>query len=359
LRLRLLGLTDVRNYAELSLEVPAGLVVFIGRNAQGKSNILEAIGVLATGKSFRTAREGELIRQGAERAVLSGEALVAAGTIHLGCEIVRSPQGARKTYRLNGEPTKFARYLGSVRAVTFTPADLELVDGPPSTRRAMLNSTLSQSDPRYYRELALYTKILAQKRAVLRAAGTVDRTLLATYNAQLAGAGEGLVAARTEYTAVFSRAVEAAHRALRIDGTLHVTYRPSVPPGGLAARLQERTPLEITSKSALVGPHRDDVELLLDGVSLAAFGSQGQKRGAVLALKLAEYAVLREQSGEAPLLLLDDVLSELDDTRQRAFIENIAPFEQVFLTATVLPQSVHAPSHAYRVEAGRVEQLAC
>lgn len=359
MRLRLLGLVDVRNYAELNIEVPPGLVVFTGRNAQGKSNLLEAIGVLATGKSFRTAHEGELIRHGSLRAVVNGEADVAAGSIHLACEIARTAQGTRKTYRLNGEPTKFARYLGSVRAVTFTPADLELVDGPPLRRRAMLNSALSQSDPRYYRELALYTKILTQKRALLRASEIVDRELLTTYNAQLAAAGDALIAARASYATTFSSAAAAAHRALGIDGVLQVVYRPDVEPGSLAARLEERMPLEIARKAVLAGPHRDDVELILDGVSLAAFGSQGQKRGAVLALKLAEYAVLREQSGEAPLLLLDDVLSELDDVRQRYFIENIAPFEQVFLTATVLPDRLHAPSHVYRIEAGRVERLAC
>jgi DNA replication and repair protein RecF len=354
-----LGLVDVRNYAELDIGVPAGLVVFTGRNAQGKSNLLEAIGLLATGKSFRTARESELVRHGSTRAFVEGEADVAAGTIRLACEITAAPHDTRKTYRLNGEPTKFARYLGSVRAVTFTPADLDVVDGPPARRRAMLNSALSQASPRYYRELAFYAKILAQKRALLRGTGAVDRELLETYNAQLAQAGGELIAARAGYVDALSRAATSAHAALGIEGDVQVVYRGNVEQDAFAQRLAERMTLEIARKTPLVGPHRDDVDLLLEGVSLAAFGSQGQKRGVVLALKLGEHAVLREGSGEAPLLLLDDVLSELDESRQRRFIEVIAPFEQVFLTATLLPGGLDVPATVYTVEAGALGGVAC
>ncbi len=357
--MRRLGLVDVRNYAELTLDVCGGLNLFTGRNAQGKSNLLEAIGLLATGKSFRTAHEGELVRRGTARAFVSGDADVAAGSIRLACEIATTASGTHKTYRLNGEPTKFARYLGSVRAVTFTPGDLDLIDGSPSRRRAMLNSALSQIDPRYYRDLALYTNVLSQKRALLRAGSFVDRDLLATYNAQLLATGGALIGARAAYIEAFARAASGAHYGRGAAGTLDVAYRPNVERDAFAARLEERTPLELLRKTALVGPHRDDVEFFLDGTPLAAYGSQGQKRSAVLALKLAEYAVLHERSGEAPLLLLDDVLSELDDVRQREFLESIAPLEQVFLTATALPGAAPASARVYRVEGGRIEQAAC
>lgn len=352
--MRRLGLVDVRNYAELELELPDGLVVFAGRNAQGKSNLLEAIGLLATGKSFRTSHEGELVRRGAARAVVAGRADVAAGNVTLACEIVTSEAGTRKAYRVNSEATKFARYLGNVRAVTFTPSDLDLVDGPPSGRRALLNGALAQSDPRYYRELARYTKVLAQKRALLRAHAAPDRDLLRAYNDQLAAAGGAIVEARAAYLTAFAGAAAGAQRALALDGDLEVRYAPNVETGALAARLAEREQLEIARRMPLVGPHRDDLELRLDGIALAAFGSQGQKRTAVLALKLAEYAVSRAEAGEAPLLLLDDVLSELDEVRQRRFLESIAPFDQVFLTATALPEAVTPPA-IYRVEGGHVQ----
>jgi DNA replication and repair protein RecF len=359
LRLRHLSLVDVRNYAELILEVPDGLVVFVGANAQGKTNLLEAIGMLATGKSFRTARESEVVRLGAARGIISGEADVGAGRVRLACEIAIQPSGTRKAYRLNGEPAKFARYLGSVRAVTFTPGDLVLVDGPAAARRATLNGALSQSDPRYYRELALYTKVLAQKRALLRGAVSPDTELLATYNQQLALAGASLIKGRAAYVEALSGAARGAHRALAEGAELSVTYRPEVGAGELARRLAERRALEIARKAALVGPHRDDIELLLGGVSLAAFGSQGQKRTAVLALKLAEHAVLREVSGEAPLFLLDDVLSELDERSQRSFLDHIVPLDQIFLTATSIPSGIPQPARIFHVQAGDIEARAC
>lgn len=341
-----LSLADFRNYDELQLEPMPGLNVFVGANAQGKSNLLEAIALLGTGKSFRTNKEGDAIRAGAQSAAIGGDARMRAGVVQLACTITATPRGTRKTYTLNGRSVRYAAFLGQARVVTFVPSDLALVGGSPSARRALLNAALAQELPPYYHELARYHKTLAQKNALLRA-DDVDADLLAIYDATLVESGTTLMLERARFTLLLREAARAVHAQWSGDvEALDVRYHPNVAyetptrdaiAAAFDARLRERADAERARKTSLVGPHRDDVVLELDGTSLAAYGSQGQQRTAVLALKVAEYRVLHERTGEAPLLLLDDVLSELDEARARAFLRAVGAFEQAFVTATHLP----------------------
>jgi DNA replication and repair protein RecF len=365
--LQRLTLSNFRNYCELDLEPPAGLNVFVGANAQGKSNLLEGIAMLGTGKSFRTAREADTVRKGCERAVLRGEAGVAAGRVELVCAIERSSRGTRKSYTVNATPVRYAGYLGRIRVVTFVPADLHLASGTPSARRAFLNGALSQSEPRYYYELARYRKALQQKNALLRGAIEPDPQLLATYNRTLVEAGARIMLAREHLIETLAHRAGRAHARFSGAERLELTYEPNVVfeaatsdaiAAALEARLTHALDAERLRKSAIAGPHRDDVSLTLDGVSLAAYGSQGQQRTAVLALKIAEYAVMRERSGEAPLLLLDDVLSELDEERAAAFLAEIGEYEQAFITATHLPAGLPANAHLARVGSAQVQTCA-
>ena len=356
----------MRNYAHLELEPAPGLNVFIGSNAQGKSNLLEAICVLGTGKSFRTSRERDLIRDEFELATISGEARVQAGAIRLGCTLTATARGSRKMYTVNGRSVRYAAFLGSLRVVSFVPADLHMVDGPPSMRRSFLNSALAQEQKTYYRELARYQKALTQKSAMLRADAPPDPELLKIYNETLVNAGTALMIARNHFVRALGEAAGKVHaRWTDNRERLELTYRPNIPfdaetedviAGSFEAALRGGTDQERVRRRALFGPHRDDLALDLDGRSLAAFGSQGQQRTAVLALKVAEYSVMHERSGEAPLLLLDDVLSELDPQRARAFLEGVGEFEQAFITATQLPGALSGGSvyeiHDARVEAG-------
>jgi DNA replication and repair protein RecF len=362
-----LTLSDFRNYPDLELVPAPGLNVFVGANAQGKSNLLEGIAMLGTGKSFRTARDGDTIRRGSERAVLHGQAALRAGTVELACTIERSSRGTRKSYTINGSGVRYAGYLGHMRVVTFVPADLHLASGTPSARRAFLNSALSQSEPGYYHELARYRHILAQKNALLRGAIDPDSDLLATYNAGIVEAGTRIMLARHGLIAALAGEAKRAHSRFAGNETLEVLYEPNVPfevpdagaiAAGLQARLAHYAETERVRKSAVTGPHRDDVTLQLDGFSLATYGSQGQQRTAVLALKVAEYAVMRERASEAPLLLLDDVLSELDEERAAAFLSEIGIYEQAFITATHLPVGLPAGAQLARVSAARVEWIA-
>jgi DNA replication and repair protein RecF len=353
-----LTLSNFRNYSELDLEPTAGLNVFVGPNAQGKSNLLEGIAMLGTGKSFRTSHEGDAIRNGCERAVLHGSASLRAGAVDLACTIERSSRGTRKAYTINGAGVRYASYLGRMRVVTFVPADLGLATGTPSGRRAFLNIALSQSEPRYYHELARYRKALQQKNALLRGAIEPDPDLLETYDRTLVEAGTQIMLARAALIDALARSAARAHASFAGAERLELGYQPNVPfeavereaiAAAFDGRLRHVAEAERARKTAIAGPHRDDMGLTLDGVSLAAYGSQGQQRTAVLALKIAEYAVMRERSDEAPLLLLDDVLSELDETRAAGFLEEIGEYEQAFITATHLPVGLPSGARLARV----------
>ncbi len=327
-------LANFRNYAELDFSPAPGLNVLAGANAQGKSNLLEALAMLGTGKSFRAHRERELIREGEDRADVGGEARVAAGEIRLRCSIARTPAGTRKTFEVNGGSVGFARFLGRTRVVTFVPADLQLVSGGPSLRRSFLNEALAQVSPTYYRDLARYAKIVQQKSALLRGAIAPDRDLLLAYDDELVRPATALIAARRAFVDELAAATAMIYGRWRgARERLGVTYAPN-PEGDVAEALAASLDAEVRRRTTLVGPHRDDVRLLVDGVPLAAFGSQGQQRTAVLALKVAEYDVMRARTGEAPILLLDDVLSELDAERGAGFLEAVEGFEQAFVTTT-------------------------
>jgi DNA replication and repair protein RecF len=344
LLLTALRLADFRNYPALDFAPAPGLNVFVGPNAQGKSNLLEAIAMLATGKSFRARRESELIREGTALAEIAGEARIPAGLILLRAAIARSGNGARKTFDVNGSPVAFAGFLGRARVVTFVPADLQLVAGGPALRRAFLNGALAQLSPAYYRDLARYGKIVQQKAALLRGTIAPDRTLLLAYNDELLAPGAGLMTARATFAADIAAAARGVYE--RWPGTserVEIVYAPNVgiaglePRAALAAALAANIDAELRRKTTLVGPHRDDVRLTIDGRALDAFGSQGQQRTAVLALKVAEYETMRSRAGDAPILLLDDVLSELDAERAGGFLSAVGSFEQAFLTTTEFP----------------------
>lgn len=365
--LKSLHLSNVRNYAQLDLEPAEGLNVFVGRNAQGKSNLLEAISLLGTGKSFRTARERDLIREGFELAAISGETHVRAGDVRLGCTIAATPRGTRKVYSVNGQSLRYAKFLGTLRVVTFVPADLQLVSGAPALRRSLLNVALAQEQRTYYHELARYQKALAQKSALLRSGEEPDNDLLAIYNETLVESGTQIMLAREQFVRVLSAAAARVHAEWTGGAErLEIAYQPSVAfevptpeaiAGAFASRLKALEAQERARQMSLAGPHRDDLDLHLDGRSLAAYGSQGQQRTAVLALKVAEYTVMHDRSGEAPLLLLDDVLSELDPQRAQAFLAGVGGFEQAFITATHLPDGL-PPARLYTIENARVQVAA-
>ncbi len=362
MRLERLALADFRNYAELEIEPHAGLNVFIGANAQGKSNLLEAIAMLAIGKSFRTSHDAQAIRLGSDRAIVRGDVARFDERIELGCTISSSENGVRKRFTRAGRGVAYAQFLGTLRAVTFAPSDLQLVTGAPSLRRAFLNATLSQQQPPYYHALSRYQSALRQKNAVLRHPEP-DEELLAVYDRTLAESGAVLMRARGDFIEALARKAGEAHASWSGKERLELRYVPNVAATkredgvlreAIATRLGQVRHLERVRRMALAGPHRDDMAFFLDERPLAAFGSQGQQRTAVLALKAGEYAVMRESSGEAPILLLDDLLSELDEQRAEAFLSDVGAYEQAYLTATHRPPRLPKSSSLFTVAAAFV-----
>jgi len=342
--LRHLSLRHYRNYVALDVAFQPGLVLLHGANAQGKTNLLEAIYLLATTKSSRTRTDSELISW-AERDPLSPTAFarvvgqVERGGSEQSLEIVvreGGPEGqARKRFKLNGIERKASEIVGAVHAVFFSPTDVDLVAGSPSVRRRFLDVMLCQLDAGYFRALTRYNRAIVQRNALLRQIreGSQPAGSLSFWDDQLCEHGGLVVGCRSGATEDLARI--AAERHLTLSGgqeRLTVEYRPAL--GGVAVEgLAAVRPRELAAGMSLAGPHRDDLAFSVNEVDATAFGSRGQQRTATLAMKLAELAHMRGQSGEQPILLLDDATSELDPPRREAILRAAAEGQQTFVTS--------------------------
>lgn len=340
-----LQLQAFRNYGALRVDFSPGLNVIFGDNAQGKTNLLEAIYYLATGKSHRTARDQELIREGAES--LSARATVVRKTGELSIELLYGLQ-SRKQLKMNGiAERKIARLVGSIAAVFFSPDDLQLLKGPPSGRRRFLDIELSQISQTYLHYLMTYNKVLVQRNTLLKQDG-LDDGLLSIYDEQLVAAGAQLIARRAEAVKRLSPIAAHYHTTLA-EGReeLRLEYQSQgIEPGEaidlgavqerLHAQLQRVRREERRRQVTLVGPHRDDVGFWISDRDARLYASQGQQRTAVLALKLAELQFMAEEIGESPILLLDDVASELDPHRRHYLLHAVQEGVQTFVSCTDL-----------------------
>lgn len=362
-----LRLSHFRNYANLDLSFSPGLNVVYGNNAQGKTNLLEAIYFLATGRSHRASRDSELIQDG--YAELSVQATVTRSTGDLHLELGYGFE-SRKQLWINHIPERrVARLVGSVAAVLFSPDDLQLVKGSPSGRRRFLDIELSQISQTYLHNLISYNKVLAQRNVVLKL-GQHDKALMETYEQQLIEYGSQIIVRRYEAIETLSTIAEGYHKILS-EGKEHleITYQHSLgsPPvplttktvaDGLYVLFAQRRPEEVRRQTTLVGPHRDDLLFSINGKDVRLYASQGQQRTVVLALKLSELEYMQQQIGEPPVLLLDDVASELDPRRRHYLLSTVRSGIQTFISCTDLEDLLvreWPPDHAlFRVDAGSV-----
>lgn len=371
MRLERLRLENYRNYERLDLSFDGLLHLFVGRNAQGKTNLLEAIHVLALARSHRTHSDEDLIRWGSETAAVAGTAGRRSGGLRL--ELVVSRSG--KKAKANGlEQRKLSDYVGLLNVVLFAPEDLSLVKGSPGVRRRFLDMELGQAFPAYLRELSQYQRLLRQRNRLLRqlAGRPLPSGLLDVFSEQLAAAGVKIILKRQGFIKKLSRWASDIHEQMT-DGAerLDVRYLPSLQLDAeededaafrrFMVKLSQVREEEIRRGVTLVGPHRDDLAFSINGVDAQVYGSQGQQRTVALSLKLAEIELIAEETGEYPILLLDDVLSELDRRRRSRLIAAFCGKIQTFVTATSL-EGLDLRSMAgatlHCVEAGRVRPAA-
>lgn len=383
-----LTLMDLRTFRRLEVDLTPGVHVIVGANAQGKSNLLEAIAMLATTRSSRGGTDLDLIAWEAlaedpiPAAQLAADVMTAGGREHVEVSIVGQvvaagvpPQRAARRFRVNGVARRASDLIGRLRVVLFVADDLTIIDGPPAHRRRYLDITLSQLDPAYVRALQRYARVLEQRNSLLKRLqerrGKPDE--LDFWDGELAESGAVILAARAEAVRVLGRDAAVTYAELAADESeaLEVVYEPRIP-AAVAARLREHDLAErllealvaarmedVRRGLSLIGPHRDDVRFLIGGHAAGVSASRGQQRSAALALRLAEVAYSKARTGDAPVLLLDDILSELDPARRARVLSVAYGVDQVLITT---PDAAH-PSDAelpvatrWRLERGRLEQ---
>ncbi|MDR2609907.1 MAG: DNA replication/repair protein RecF [Clostridiales Family XIII bacterium] len=354
-------LTNFRNYAGAAVSFDPAANIVTGRNGQGKTNLLEAIYLMSLGKSFRTLKDEEMIRFGEDFFRIAGS--FTKGGEALAVEIRESRR--EKKFILDGaEHRRYADLAGHVYTVIFSPEDLRIVKENPDKRRKFMDRELFFLKPLYYVELVRYRKALRNRNAVLREPNP-NEDLLSIYEEQLAESGARVMRERAAFTEKLdARARETQENITSGAERLTVAYDAGV---GFVADEQEQARLirealaqsrekDIRNRITSTGPHKDDLKICANGIDLRKYGSQGQHRTAALSLKLAELSLIKEETGEDAILLLDDVLSELDEDRQKQLISSFES-NQLFISTAELTDNLlrHLPAgKTHCVSEGRI-----
>ena len=339
-----LKLRDFRNYEELELDFDPGVNLIVGKNAQGKTNLLEAIAYIGSGKSFRAQRTAEMVRFGAEFADISGNVFAQDRQQSLRW-VLFSDRRARQVWRNGAKKKTAADIAGVMSTVLFCPEDLMVLKTGAAARRRLGDHALCQLRPNYDAALTEYNRILEQKNRILKDhfENPAVLEILPEYNARLCQVGALLISYRARFYDSLGKAAAAYHDQFsggaeefslqyRTVSTVSDPFAPVQPlVEDLQNHLESHYRAELETAQCLTGPHKDDFDVSLSGIDLKAYGSQGQTRTAAISLKLAQRELMRRESGQEPVLLLDDVLSELDPGRQD-FVLNQIVSGQVFIT---------------------------
>ncbi len=359
-----LELANFRTFRRLEIDLQPGIHLVTGPNASGKTNLLEALALIATTRSARSTADIELISWAAVEADplpaarVSARVEAADGVADLDVTVVARParggEGltASRRFRVNGIARRASDLIGRLRVVMFSATDLGIISGAPALRRRLMDLTISQFEPAYVRALQRYARVLRQRNSLLRRLQERrgDRSELDFWDGEAAASGAVVLAARAQ--ALSALGTQAAERYSELSPSgerLEICYRPALPPElasalasapgepALAGRLrdafEQARDTDIRAGMTRIGPHRDDVAFLLGGHDAGAFASRGEQRGVALALRLAEVALSKERTGDPPLLLLDDILSELDGDRRERVLAAAYGVDQVLVTS--------------------------
>jgi len=347
MRIKRIELNNFRNYTKADIDFHEKVNLILGENAQGKTNLLESIYLSSVGKSFRTARDKNLIKFSEDFCRIKTEYVRGEdeGTV----EIAISKEG-KKAAKLDGVMIeRSSQLLDNIYTVVFSPEDLKVVKDDPEKRRSFMDRELCQLHTSYNNDLYVFKRVLAQRNALLKE-NMPDKKELAVWDENLAECGAGIITARENFIEeinILSRRIHEGITAGREN--IEIIYDANIPAASgkseqkeqIVRLLSENAENDIYNGNTGRGPHKDDLKILIDGKNVRQFGSQGQQRTAALSLKLAEIGLIRREKNEDPILLLDDVLSELDENRQKYLIDSLGK-SQLFLTAASLPEGITA-----------------
>lgn len=366
LRLRHLFLKNYRNYDELDLSFNSNLTLLIGKNAQGKTNILESIFLTCTARSHRTSKDRELIKWNKDDAYIKTKAEKDAGNSLIEIKLSKKE---KKQVKINGiQINRMGELMGHLNSVIFSPEDLKLVKDGPSERRRYMDMVLSQISPKYFYYLQQYNRILYQRNHLLKSINrnhSLKKTL-GTWNYRLAEVGSYIIVQRILFNSALKKIAYGIHK--RISNNLEelsVDYYTPIPYKNQEQKdireiflmeLESCENRDIERGSTGKGCHRDDIFLTVNGKDVRSFGSQGQQRTSALSLKLSVLEFMYEETGEYPILLLDDVMSELDPYRKKLLIEFISRV-QTFITATdmtALPDMGSIDKEIFNISNGKI-----
>ncbi len=336
---------NFRNYEELHLQLHPRLNIFVGENAQGKTNIIEMLYLSAMGKSFRTSKDQEMIKINKQQTYTKISVNKVSGNTTIE---IRLDASQKKKLKVNQIPlVKLGELLGNLNVVIFAPDDLKIVKGGPGERRKFIDNEICQIYPKYYYTLNQYNRILQQRNKLLRE-NRGKRVDLEIWNQQLIDTGTTIITYRKKFIKRIGILAKLMHRKITEElETLEIQYESSVPfkekddvkeiAENFAKKLEENNNMEWRRGLTLVGPHRDELLFKVNQMDVKNFGSQGQQRTAALSIKLAELELIKGEVGEYPVLLLDDVMSELDIKRQNYLVNNLKNV-QTFITTTMINQ---------------------
>ena len=358
-------LKDYRNYKEIYVEFSSRVNIFLGNNAQGKTNLLESIYMNAMAKSFKNTRDKDIIRFGQEYCRI--KSVIVTEDDEEETEIVITSDG-RKSVKLNGiKAHKTSEMLDRIFIVVFSPDDLKIVKEDPEKRRRFIDRELCLIKPGYYNDLNNYKKALIQRNTLIKEKET-DMIMLEIFDSELAKYGVRILKKRREFVSKIDKISREIHE--KISGGkehLELRYETNIEIPEEAGydeaekiylqALADSRESDISNRNTSRGPHRDDMKISADGIDLRKFGSQGQQRTAALSLKLSEIKIIEEETGEKPILLLDDVLSELDNDRQTYLINSLGE-NQMFITTTdiVVKVARSVPEgKIYNIKNGEIE----